>query len=95
MGERALPLFAPFNAFPRLLTSHWLAGKGCQSGVGRFLKVLGRREHESARHTVTQKPAGVQRVLRVNLGPEMKLDQLSWLVFYIIIILCDMISHGV
>ena len=40
-GERALPRFVSFNAFPRLLTPHQLAGKRCQSGVGRFLKVLG------------------------------------------------------
>ena len=40
-GERALPLSAPLDAFRRLLTPHRLAGKRCQSGVGRFLKVLG------------------------------------------------------
>ena len=39
-GVRTLPLFAPLGAFPRLLTPHRLAGKCCQSGVGRFLKVL-------------------------------------------------------
>ena len=42
LGERTLPLFAPFNAFLRPLTPHRLAGKRCQSGVGRFLKVFGR-----------------------------------------------------
>lgn len=41
LGVRALPLFAPLGAFPRLLTPHRLAGKCCQSGVRRFLKVLG------------------------------------------------------
>jgi len=40
-GVRTLPLFASFNAFLRLLTPYRLAGKGCQLGVGRFLKVLG------------------------------------------------------
>ena len=39
-GERALPLFAPLGAFPRPLTPYRLTGKDCQSGVGRFLKVL-------------------------------------------------------
>jgi hypothetical protein len=32
-GVRALPLFAPLDAFPRPLTPHRLAGKCCQSGV--------------------------------------------------------------
>ena len=40
-GGRALPLFAPFNAFLHLLTPYRLPGKDCLSGVGRFLKVLG------------------------------------------------------
>ena len=38
---RALPLFAPLDAFPRPLTPYRLAGKGCQSGAERFLRVLG------------------------------------------------------
>ena len=69
-GERTLPLFAPFNAFPRLLTPHRLAGKDCQSGVGRFLKVLGGANLSSIRRTENQKPAELQRVLCVNIGPE-------------------------
>ena len=40
-GVHALPLFAPSGAFPRPLTPHRIAGKCCQSGVGRFLRVLG------------------------------------------------------
>ena len=55
-GERALPLFAPLGAFPRLLMPHRLAGTGCQSGVGRFLKVLGGASLSPIRRTVTQNP---------------------------------------
>ena len=40
LGGRTLPLFTPSGAFRRLLTPHRLAGKGCRSGAGRFLKVL-------------------------------------------------------
>ena len=76
-GERALPLSAPLDAFRRLLTPHRLAGKRCQSGVGRFLKVLEGANVTPIRRTEKPKPAEIQRVLCVYLGPEIELKLLS------------------
>ena len=52
-GVRALPLFVPLGAFPRISTPHRHHGTGCQSGVGRFLKVLGGANLSPVRRTVT------------------------------------------
>ena len=60
LGERALPLSAPSGAFLRPLTPHRLPGKCCQSGVGRFLKVLGDANLTPIRRTIT---ANYQRVI--------------------------------
>ncbi len=68
---------APLGAFPRHLTLHRLAGKCCQSGVGRFLKVFGRCKPESYQAHSNIKPAEFQRVLYVDIGPEMKLNLLG------------------
>ena len=67
-GGAYAPLFASFNAFLRLLTPHRLAGKGCQSGAERFLKVLGGASLSPIRRT--SKPAEFQRVLCVYFGLE-------------------------
>ena len=37
-GVRALPLFAPSGAFPRLLTPDAVTIMGCLSVIGRFLR---------------------------------------------------------
>ena len=77
LGERALPLSAPSGAFLRPLTPHRLPGKGCPSGVERFLKVLEGASFSPIRRTGKQKPAEIQRVLCVNIGPKMKLNLFS------------------
>lgn len=73
LGVRTLPLFAPFNAFRRLLTPDAVPIMGCQSGVGRFLRVLGGASLSPIRRTGKIKPAESQRVLYVNQGYQMKL----------------------
>ena len=75
-GERALPHFVSFNAFRHPLTPHRLAGKGCKSVVWRLLKVLGGANMTPIRRTGKQNPLELQRVLCVNIGPEMKLSLL-------------------
>ena len=80
LGERALPLSAPSGVFLRPLTPHRLPGKRCQSGVGRFLKVLGDANLTPIRRTEKTKPAEIQRVLCINLSPEIKLN--SWELLY-------------
>ena len=69
----------PFCAVGRL-SAHFkrLIGlrKRCQSGVGRFLKVLGCANLTPIRRTGKQKPAELQRVLCVDLGRKFKLNSL-------------------
>ena len=70
LGEKlwgaCAPLFAPTGAFRRLLTPCRLAGKGCQSGAGWDLGVLGGVRLGSVGCTGQGKPAGMQRVLVVR-----------------------------
>ena len=82
----------PFEltVFNRLNVCVFLSVKYCQ-----FIVEVGGANLTPIRRTIKQKPAEFQRVDFVYLGSEMKLNPLSLFVLYTIIILCDMVSHGV
>ena len=54
LGERALPLFAPFNAFWRLYAPDRSFTNASRSGVERRLKVLGGAPFSPIRRTITR-----------------------------------------
>jgi hypothetical protein len=73
LGVRTLPLFVPFNAFPRLLTPFGALLNDSLSGVESFLRVFKGATTSPIRRTGKQNPLNPSGFYALILGPKMKL----------------------